>query len=204
MTAPLWQKVKRNSLESLDEGERGEWKSWSKTHHSENKDHGTRFHCFMANGEKMETLTNFIFLGSKITADGDCSHEIKRCLLFVVQVMTNLDSILKSRDITLPTTVCLVSYGSSGSHVFMWESDYNESWALKNWCFLKHQLSEALKKSSKQGDNWSVVLEKTLESPLNCKEINQSILQEINSDYSLERLTLKLQYFGTWCKELTH
>ena len=95
-----------------------------------------------------------IFLGSKITADGDCSHEVKRCLLLGRKAMTNLDSILKSRDITLPTKVCLSQgYGFSSSHVWMWDLDHKESWAQKNWCF------------------WTVVLEKTLESPLDCKEI---------------------------------
>ena len=92
------------------------------------------------------------FLGSKITVDGDCSHEIKKCLLLGRKVMTNLDSILKSRGIILPTKVCQ-SYGFSRSHVWIWELDYKESWAPKNWCF------------------WTVVLEKTLESPLDCKEI---------------------------------
>ena len=90
--------------------------------------------------------------GSKITADGDSSQEIKRQLLLGRKVMTNLDSILKSRDITLPTKVCL-GYGFSSGHVWMWELDCKETWALKNWCF------------------WPVVLEKTLESPLDCKEI---------------------------------
>ena len=70
-------------------------------------------------GETMETVTNFIFLGSKITADGDCSYEIKRCLLLERKVMTNLDSILKSRDITLLTKVHIVSYGFSSSHVWI-------------------------------------------------------------------------------------
>ena len=87
----------------------------------------------------METMTDY-FLGSKITADGDCSHEIERRLLLGRKVMTDLDSILQS-------------YGFSSSHVWMWELDYKESWALKNWWF------------------WTVVLEKTLESPLDCKEI---------------------------------
>ena len=99
-------------------------------------------------GETVETVADFIFLGSKITADGDCSHEIKRRLLLGRKVMTNLDSILKSRDITLPTKVRLVK-----GHVWMWELDYKESWAQNNWCF------------------WTVVLEKILESPLDCKEI---------------------------------
>ena len=95
-------------------------------------------------GETVETVSDFIFWGSKITADGDCSHEIKRCLLLGKKVMTNLDSILKSRDITLPTKVRLVkAIVFSSGHVWMWELDCEESWALKNWCF------------------WIVVLEKS-------------------------------------------
>ena len=98
----------------------------------------------------MQTL----FLGgSKITADGDYRHEIKRCLLLRIKAMTNPESILKSRDITLLTNVCLISYGFSTGHVWMWELNYKESWAPKNWCF------------------WTVVLEKALENPLDCKEI---------------------------------
>ena len=88
-------------------------------------------------GETVETVADFILGGSKITADGDCSHEIKRRLLLGRKVMTNLDSILKSRDITLSTYICLVKamYGFSSYHVWMWELDYKESWALRNWCF---------------------------------------------------------------------
>ena len=105
-------------------------------------------------GETMETVTDFIFLGSKITEDDNCSHEIKRCLLLGRKAMTNLNSILKSRDITLPTKVHLVkAMVFSSSHVWMWELDHKESLAPKNWCF------------------WTVVLEKTLENPLDCKEI---------------------------------
>ena len=87
-----------------------------------------------------------------VTADGDCSHEIKRCLLLGRKAMTNLNSILKSRDITLLTKICVVNYGFSSSHVWMWELDYKESWVPKTWCF------------------WTVVLGKTFESPLDCKE----------------------------------
>ena len=102
----------------------------------------------------MERVTDFIFLDFKITADGDCSHEIKRCLLLGKKGVTNLDGILKSRDIILPTKVHLVkAMAFPTSHVWMWKLDYIESWAPKNWCF------------------WTVVLEKTLESPLDCKEI---------------------------------
>ena len=103
-------------------------------------------------GETVETVLDFIFLGSQITADGDCSYEIKRHLLLGRKAMNNLGNVLKSRDITLPTKVRLVKSFSSG-HVWMWELDYKKSWMPKNWCF------------------WTVVLEKTLESPLDCKEI---------------------------------
>ena len=90
-------------------------------------------------GEKLETVTDFLFLGSKITADGDCSHEIKWHLLLGRKVMTNLDSILKSRDIT-DKGLSSQSYGFSSSHVWMWELDHKESWALKTdafelWCW---------------------------------------------------------------------
>ena len=87
-------------------------------------------------GETRETVTDFVFLSSKITADGDCRHEIKRRLLLGRKAMTNLDNILKSRDITLPTKVCLVkAMVFPSSHVWMWELDHRESWVLKNWCF---------------------------------------------------------------------
>ena len=101
-----------------------------------------------------ETVTDFIFLGSKITADSDCSYEIKRRLLLGRKVMTNLDSIFKTRDITLPTKVHLVKAMVFPVVMYGCQSwTYKESWAPKNWCF------------------WTVVLEKTLESPLDCKEI---------------------------------
>ena len=100
----------------------------------------------------METVSDFILGGSKITAAGDCSHEMKRHLLLGRKVMTKLENIFKSRDITLLTKYSQ-SYGFSSNHVWMWALDCKESWALKNWCFC------------------TVVLEKTLESPLDCKEI---------------------------------
>ena len=107
----------------------------------------------MGNRETVETVSDFIFGGSKITADGDCHHEIKRCLLLGRKVMTNLDSILKSTDITLPTKVCLVKAMAFPVVMYGCELDYKERWAPKNWCL------------------WTVVLEKTLESTLDCKEI---------------------------------
>ena len=101
----------------------------------------------------MEIMGEFILGSSKITADGDCSHDIKRCLLLGIKLLNNLLSILRSKDITLIKKVHLVKAVFSHSHVWMWELDYKESWALKDWSF------------------WTVVLEKTLESPLDCKEI---------------------------------
>ena len=127
-------------------------------------------------GEALETVADFIFLGSKITADGDCSHEIKRCLLLGRNVVTSLDSILKNRDITLSTKVHLVKVMVFPVVLYGCESwDYKNSWAPKNWCF------------------WTVVLEKTLESPLDCKEIQPTILKEISPGYLVEGLMLKLK-----------
>ena len=96
-------------LKSLLMKVKEEWKSWLKAQHSENEGHGIWPHHFMEiDGETVETVSDFIFGGSKVTADGDCSHEIKRRLLLGRKIMTNLDTIYKSRDITLPTKVHLV------------------------------------------------------------------------------------------------
>ena len=132
-------------------------------------------------GETVETVSDFIFGDSKITADGDCSHEIKRCLLFGRKVMTNLDSILKSRDITLLTKVRLVK-----AMVFPVVMYGCESWTVKKaecrridaielWCWRRH-----------------------LRVPWAARRSNQSILKEISPGCSLEglMLKLKLQYFG--------
>ena len=121
---------KQRTKGPLNESERREWKNWLKTQHSENENHGIQsITSWQRDGEIMETVRDFILGGSKITADGDCSHEIKRPLLLGRKAMTNLDSMLKSRGVTLP----IQSFSSS--HVRMWELDYEESWASKNWCF---------------------------------------------------------------------
>ena len=142
-------------------------------------------------GETMETVTDFIFWGSKITADDHCSHEIKRHLLLGRKAMTNVDSILKSRDITLPTKVHIVK--AKVYPVVMYEF---ESWTIKKvecrridafelWCWRRH-----------------------LRVPWTARRSNQSVLKEITPEYSSEglMLKLKLQYFGysSWCKEVTH
>ena len=103
-------------------------------------------------GETVETVSDFIFWGSKITAYGDFSHEIKRLILLGRKIMTNLDSIFK-RHYFANKSLSSQCYGFSTGHIWMWELDCEESWVPKNWCF------------------WTVVLEKTLECPLDCKEI---------------------------------
>ena len=130
-------------------------------------------------GETVETVTDFIFLGSKITSDGDSSHEIKRRLLLGRKALTNLDSILKSRDTTLPTKVHLVKAMVFPVVMYGYKScTIKKSWEPKNWCF------------------WTVVLEKTLESSLDCKEIKPANSKGIQSWIFMEGLMLKLQYIG--------
>ena len=135
-----------------------------------------------------ETVADFIFLASKITADGDCSHEIKRCLLLGKKVMTNLDSILKSRDITLPTKVRLVK-----AMVFPVVMYGCESWTIKK---AEHWRIDAF-------EMWYWI--RLLRVPWTARR-SKSIPKEISPGCSLEglMLKLKLQYFGTSCKELTH
>ena len=130
-------------------------------------------------GETVETVTDFIFLGSKITADGDCSHEIKRCLLLGIKAMTNLDSTLKSREIILPTKVHLVK-----AMVFPVVMYGCESWTIKK---AEHQKIDGF-------ELWCC--RRLLRALWTAKRSNQSILKEINPKYSLEGLMLKLQYFG--------
>ena len=132
-------------------------------------------------GETMETVRDFIFLHSKITADDDCSHEIKRCLLFGRKVMTNLDSILKNKDITLPTKIHLVKamvfpvvmYGCESCTIK--KAEHQRIDAFELWCWRR-----------------------LLRIPWIARRSNQSILKEISPEYSLEglMLKLKLQYFG--------
>ena len=131
-----------------------------------------------------------LFWGSKITADGDCGNEIKRRLLLGRKAMTNLDHILKSkRHYFANKGPSSQSYCFSSSHVWMWELDYKESWAPKNWCF------------------WTVVLEKTLESPLDCKEIQPVIPkgnQSLNIDWKDWCWSWNSNTLATCCEELTH
>ena len=132
-------------------------------------------------GETVETVTDFIFLGSKITADGHCSHEIKRYFLLGRKAMTNIDSILKSRDITLPTKVCLVK-----AMVFPVVMYGCESWPIKK--------AECQRIDAFELWCWR----RLLRVPWTAGRSNQSILKEISHEYSLEELMLKLkhQYFG--------
>ena len=131
-------------------------------------------------GETVETVADFIFLDSKITADGDCSHEIKRRLFLVRKVMTNLDSIFKSRDITLSTKVCLVK-----AMVFPVVTYRCKSWTMKK--------AECRRTDTFEPWCWR----RLLRVPWTARRSNQSILKEISPEYSLEvlMLKLKLQYF---------
>ena len=132
-------------------------------------------------GKTMETVTDFIFLGSKITADNDCNHEIKRRLLLGRKAMTSLDNILKSRDITLLTKVCLAK-----AMVFPVVMCRCESWTIKK---TEHQRIDAF-------GLWC--WKRLLRVPWTARRCNQSILKEISPDHTLEglMLKLKLQYFG--------
>ena len=163
----------------LDESERGEWKSWLKAQHSKIK--------IMASGPITswqidgETVSDFLFLGSQITADGDYSHEIKRRLFLGRKVLTNLDSILKSRDIIWPTKVCLVT-----AMVFPVVMYGCESWTVKK--------AECQKIDAFELCCWR----RLLRVPWTARRSNQSVLKEISPGCSLEGLMLKLQlqYFG--------
>ena len=139
--------------------------------------------------ETMETVSDFIWGGFKVTANGDCSHEVKTCLLLGRKAMTNLDSILKSRYITLPTKVHLVK--AMVSPVVMYRC---ESWTIKN---AEYQRIDAF-------EVWYWI--RLLRVPWTARRPNQSILKKISLEYSLEglMLKLKLQYFGHQCEELTH
>ena len=128
----------------------------------------------------MEIVTAFIFLGSKITADGDCSHEIKMLAPWKESYDQPRRLIKKQRHYLTDKVLSSQSYGFSNGHVGIWKLDHKESWVPKNWCF------------------WTVVLEETLESPWTARRSSQSILKEISPECSLEglMLKLKLQYFG--------
>ena len=175
MTPPLWQKVKKNLKEESE-------KVGLKLNIQKSKivacDSIT---SQKINGETVERVTDFILGGFKTTADGDCSPEIKRCLLLGGKVIINLDNILKSRDITLPTKICLVK-----AMVFPVVMYVRESWTLKK---AEHQRIGAF-------EPWC--WRRLLRVPWTARRSNQSILKEISPDRSMEGLMLrmKLQYFG--------
>ena len=173
---------KKRTKEPLDESERGEWKSWLKAQHTETWDRGIQSHHLMANGwGNSGNSGRLYFGGSKITADSDCNHEIKRHLLFGRKSMTNLDSTLKSRDITLSAKVCLVK-----AMVFPVVMYGCESWTIKK---AEHQRVDVF-------ELWC--WRRLLRVPWTARRSNQSILKDISPECSLERLMLKLklQYFG--------
>ena len=148
MIPPLWQKMKRNYRASWWKWKRKVKKAGLKLNIKKTKIMASGpITSWEIDGETMEIVIDFLFLGSKITADGDCIHEIKRCLLLGRKALTNLESILKSRDITLSANVHLAKAMVFPVVMYGYELDYKESWVPKNWCF------------------WTVVLEKTLRVP---------------------------------------
>ena len=168
--------------EPLVEGGRGDWISWIKILHSKTKIMASStIISWQIDGGKMETVTDFIFLGSKSTADGDWSHGIKRHLLLGRKAIANLDSILKRRDITLPRKVHLVK-----AMVFPVVMYGRESWTIKK---AEHRRTDAF-------ELWC--WRRLLRVPWTARRSNRSILKEISPEYSLEGLLLKLkfQYFG--------
>ena len=176
----------RGTKKPLDERERGEWKVGLKLNIQKTKIMALGpITSWEIDGETVETVSDFIFLASKITAEGDCSHEIKRHLLLGRKVMTNLDSILKSRDITLSTKVHLVKAMVFAVVMYGCELDCEESWAPKSWCF------------------WTMVLEKTLE----IKEI-QPVHPKGNQPWTfIGRTDAEAEtpiLVATSCKELTY
>ena len=182
MTPTLWQKVKRNLKASWWKWKRGEWKCWLKAQQSENKENGIWSHHFMANRWGNSGNNGWLyFWGSKISAVGDCSHEIKGCLLLGRKVMTNLDSIFKSRDITLSTKVRLVK-----AMIFPVVIYGCESWTIKK---AEHRRIDAF-------ELWC--WRRLLRVPWTARRSNWSTLKQISPGCSLEglMLKLKLQYFG--------
>ena len=174
--------AERRTKESLDESERGEWKVGLKVNIQKTKIIASGLiTSWEVDGETVEIVSDFIFLCSKITVDGDCSHEIKRCLFLGRKVMSNLDRILKSRDITLLTKVCLVK-----AMVFPVVMYGCESWTVKK---TEHRRIDAF-------EHWC--WRRLLRVPWTARKSNQFILKEISLGCSLEgmMLKLKLQYFG--------
>ena len=172
----------RGTTETLDESEREEWKPGLKLNIQKAKIMASSpITSWQIDGETMETVRDFFSLGSKITADGDCSHEIKRRLLLGRKATTNLNSILKGRDVTLPTKGSLVK-----AMVFPVVMYGCESWTIQ------------------KAEHWRIdcfelcYWRRLLRVPWTARRSNQSLLKEISPEYSLERLMLKLklQYFG--------
>ena len=180
----------RRTKEPLDQSEKRKWKSWLKAQHSEILNHGTwPIYSWEIDGETVEIVSDFIVLGSKITADGDCSHEIKRCLLLGRKFMTNLDSIFKSRGISLPSKVCLVK-----AMVFPVVMYGCESWTVKKaecqrinafemWCWRRHLRVSWIARRSNQSI------------------LNRSVLGVHWKDWCWSWYS---NTFATWCKTLSH
>ena len=175
----------RGTKESLEEGERGKWKSWLKTQPSKKIIASGPTTSWQIDREKEGAVTDFIFLGSKITVDSDCSHEIKTYLLTERQDKPRQRA-KKQRHHFADKGPFSQSYGFSSTHIWMWAMDHKEGWAPKSWCF------------------WTVVAEKTLENPLDCKRSNQSIPKETTFSIHWKDWCWSSNNLATWRKEPTH
>ena len=176
MTPPLWQKSEEELKSLLMKVKEESEKAGLKLNIQKPKIMASSpVTSWQRDGETMESVIDFILLGSKITADGDCSHEIKRHLLLGRKAITNIDSILKSRDITLPTKICLVK--AKVSPVVMYGC---ASWTVKK---AEHRRIDAF-------ELWCC--RRLLRVPWTARRSNQSILKELSPEYSLEGLILKL------------
>ena len=182
MTPPLWQKVKRNWMKAKSKSKRGEWKAGLKLNIQKTKIMASSpITSWQIDGETMETVTDLIFLGAIITADGDCSHEIQRRLLLGRKATTKpRQHIKKQRYYFANKGPYSQSYGFFSSHVWMWELDHREDWEQKNWCF------------------WIGVLEKTLETSLDCNEIKPVNLKRNQLWIFIERTDAKAETPILW------
>ena len=187
MTPPYGRKW-RGTKEPLDESERGEWKNWLKINIQKTKIMASDpITTWQIDGETVETVRDFIFLGSKITAEGDCSHEIKRCFLFGRKAMTNLDSILKSRDITLPTKIHLVK-----AMIFPVVMCGCESWTIK-------------RAESRRIDAFELwCWKRLLRVPWTARKSNYSIVKDSVLKIHWKDWCWSSNPFATCCKELSH
>ena len=184
-------------LKSLLESETGDWKSWPEIQHSKTKIAAFGpISSWQIEGGKVEAVTDFPFLGSRITVNSDCSHEIKRHLFLGRKPVTNLDCIKKSRVYFADKGLSSQNYGFSSSHIGTWELDHKEGWVLKNWCSSVVVLEKILEST----------LRRLLRVPWTARRSNQAIQRKstLNIHWKEWCWSWNSNTLATWCKGLTH